>query len=133
MGTRKTPLSPVCKYQQNASYKKQVSATLHWIIQGGLLQNCTGHKRDKSVKCGKCFCFSCSERLVVPRVLSCLHIFCEQCLDRKLIDEGGDAGPTDMLIMCPTCSQNTKVGICLESQCMLYCLNANMIRHIQTM
>ncbi|KAF5304532.1 hypothetical protein FQA39_LY09583 [Lamprigera yunnana] len=54
-------------------------------------------------------CGMCGERLVVPRVLSCLHVFCEQCLEKKLIGEGGD-GMLECNITCITCNQDTKVG-----------------------
>ncbi|KAK4887817.1 hypothetical protein RN001_004088 [Aquatica leii] len=54
-------------------------------------------------------CGMCGERLVVPRVLSCLHVFCEHCLEKTLIGEAGD-GMMECNITCPTCSQDTKVG-----------------------
>ncbi|KAK9758969.1 B-box zinc finger [Popillia japonica] len=55
-------------------------------------------------------CGMCGEKLMVPRVLSCLHVFCEHCLDKKMIGEGGDAGTAETTITCPTCNQDTKVG-----------------------
>nr|CAD7433613.1 unnamed protein product [Timema monikensis] len=44
-----------------------------------------------------------------PRVLSCLHVFCEGCLDKMLIDGGGDSSKRETTIKCPTCRQDTKV------------------------
>ncbi|XP_017786187.1 PREDICTED: brain tumor protein [Nicrophorus vespilloides] len=55
-------------------------------------------------------CRLCSGPLNVPRLLSCLHVFCEHCLDKKLIDEGGDAGTLKTSLICPLCEQETKVG-----------------------
>lgn len=46
----------------------------------------------------------------MPRVLSCLHVFCEACLDKKLIGEGGDSATPDTAIVCATCGQETKVS-----------------------
>lgn len=56
-------------------------------------------------------CRLCRGPLVVPRLLSCLHVFCEQCLDMKLMDGGGDAGCTTTVICCPICEQDTNVGM----------------------
>ena len=42
-------------------------------------------------------------------MLHCLHSFCEECLDKKLVGEGGDAGTVDATIDCPTCGHETKV------------------------
>lgn len=39
-----------------------------------------------------------------PRVLSCLHIFCESCLDNQLLVSN------DMCLNCPVCHQRTSVG-----------------------
>ncbi|KAK9885728.1 hypothetical protein WA026_012497 [Henosepilachna vigintioctopunctata] len=55
-------------------------------------------------------CGMCGNSLVVPRMLYCLHGFCEECLDKKLVSEGGDAGTPDTSIICPTCHYKSKVG-----------------------
>ncbi|KAJ9585219.1 hypothetical protein L9F63_002982, partial [Diploptera punctata] len=55
-------------------------------------------------------CNLCSEKYCNPRVLSCLHVFCESCLEKLLMDEAGDSGKRDSVIMCPKCKQETKVG-----------------------
>ncbi|CAG9819798.1 unnamed protein product [Phaedon cochleariae] len=55
-------------------------------------------------------CGMCGGQLVVPRMLHCLHVFCEECLDKKLVGEAGDAGSADTFIDCPTCSHITMVG-----------------------
>ncbi|XP_058467336.1 B-box type zinc finger protein ncl-1-like [Malaya genurostris] len=52
-------------------------------------------------------CTLCENKYVSPRVLSCLHVFCESCLDKLLDDE---AKKLEGLIECPTCKQPTKVG-----------------------
>ncbi|CAH0560221.1 unnamed protein product [Brassicogethes aeneus] len=56
-------------------------------------------------------CGLCGNTLVVPRMLHCLHVFCEACIDKKLSGEGGDAGTVDTSITCPTCTYVSKVGI----------------------
>ncbi|XP_076252618.1 E3 ubiquitin-protein ligase meiotic P26 isoform X2 [Rhynchophorus ferrugineus] len=56
-------------------------------------------------------CGICGETLVMPRILHCLHVFCESCLEKKLMDEGGDAGSPNTTIECPTCNFGTKVGL----------------------
>ncbi|XP_069680308.1 B-box type zinc finger protein ncl-1 isoform X2 [Periplaneta americana] len=55
-------------------------------------------------------CNICSEKYCSPRVLSCLHVFCESCLEKMLMDETGDSGKRDSIIKCPKCNQETKVG-----------------------
>ncbi|CAG9765507.1 unnamed protein product [Ceutorhynchus assimilis] len=55
-------------------------------------------------------CAICSETLCKPRMLYCLHTFCEMCLDKKIIGEGGDAGYADNRIICPVCNFESKVG-----------------------
>lgn len=56
-------------------------------------------------------CGICGETLVTPRMLYCLHAFCEHCLETKLMDEAGDAGSPNTTIVCPTCDFETKVGM----------------------
>ncbi|XP_019869888.1 tripartite motif-containing protein 2 isoform X2 [Aethina tumida] len=56
-------------------------------------------------------CGLCGNPLVVPRMLFCLHVFCEGCIDKKFVGEGGDAGTADTSITCPTCSYVSKVGV----------------------
>ncbi|XP_044254791.1 B-box type zinc finger protein ncl-1-like isoform X3 [Tribolium madens] len=56
-------------------------------------------------------CGMCGGPLVVSRMLHCLHSFCEECLDKKLVGEGGDAGSPEASIECPTCGHHTKVGM----------------------
>ncbi|KAJ8975215.1 hypothetical protein NQ317_014518 [Molorchus minor] len=55
-------------------------------------------------------CAMCGGSLVVPRMLHCLHVFCEECLGKKLVGEAGDSGMPDASICCPTCNHTTKVG-----------------------
>ncbi|XP_066998837.2 B-box type zinc finger protein ncl-1 [Anabrus simplex] len=55
-------------------------------------------------------CNICSAKYCNPRVLSCLHVFCEVCLEKMLMDEAGDSGKRDYIISCPKCKQETKVG-----------------------
>ncbi|KAJ8972530.1 hypothetical protein NQ317_013845 [Molorchus minor] len=54
-------------------------------------------------------CAMCGGSLVVPRMLHCLHVFCEECLGKKLVGEAGDSGMPDASICCPTCNHTTKV------------------------
>uniref|UniRef100_A0A6P7FBJ9 B-box type zinc finger protein ncl-1-like n=1 Tax=Diabrotica virgifera virgifera TaxID=50390 RepID=A0A6P7FBJ9_DIAVI len=55
-------------------------------------------------------CGMCGGPLVIPRMLHCLHTFCEECLGKKLVGEAGDAGSTDTSIQCPICNYSTLVG-----------------------
>ncbi|KAJ8682059.1 hypothetical protein QAD02_017851 [Eretmocerus hayati] len=54
-------------------------------------------------------CGLCSGKLCSPRVLSCLHVFCEVCLE-KLITIREDDPKAKPIIACPTCQQETHIG-----------------------
>lgn len=54
-------------------------------------------------------CRLCKEKLCKPRLLSCLHTFCEECIDKLIIDDTGDLKSPDQVISCPICEQETKV------------------------
>lgn len=54
-------------------------------------------------------CPLCSNKVCLPRVLTCLHVFCEACLDKILIDEAGDS-KVGSILKCPLCQQETAVG-----------------------
>ncbi|XP_070521776.1 B-box type zinc finger protein ncl-1 isoform X2 [Cardiocondyla obscurior] len=54
-------------------------------------------------------CALCLSKLCSPRVLSCLHVFCEACLDKLLMDEAGDS-KVDSVLRCPVCQQETSVS-----------------------
>ncbi|XP_063236681.1 brain tumor protein isoform X2 [Bacillus rossius redtenbacheri] len=71
---------------------------------GSLEESGPSHEQDQ-------ICDICSDKLCKPRVLSCLHVFCEACLDHlgPLVDEAGDTCKEGQL-ECPTCKQETKVG-----------------------
>lgn len=49
-------------------------------------------------------------KLVSPRVLSCLHVFCEPCID-KLLNEEEEASKANFIFKCPDCEQNTAVSV----------------------
>ncbi|XP_055524823.1 B-box type zinc finger protein ncl-1 [Wyeomyia smithii] len=53
-------------------------------------------------------CSLCQNKYVSPRVLACLHIFCEMCLDSLLAED--ETKRLDGIIECPTCKQPTKLG-----------------------
>lgn len=49
-----------------------------------------------------------------PRVLSCLHVFCEACIDKLMVNEAGDSLKFDLAVECPICKQETKVFMFLD-------------------
>ncbi|RZF38650.1 hypothetical protein LSTR_LSTR003456 [Laodelphax striatellus] len=57
-------------------------------------------------------CSICNNKYIMPRLLSCLHIFCESCLNKQLNnnDGGGDMIIREGILTCPECRQQTKVG-----------------------
>lgn len=72
-----------------------------------------------------------SGTLAVSRMLHCLHSFCEECLSKKLVGEGGDAGTSESAIDCPTCGYNTKVFIYLLRSMMTYRQMSDSLLNIQ--
>ncbi|GFN75055.1 B-box type Zinc finger protein ncl-1 [Plakobranchus ocellatus] len=60
-------------------------------------------------------CLLCDEKMKNPKVLNCLHEFCEACLKQKLSDsENKSTSPTNLtmkdepeIINCPSCGQQT--------------------------
>lgn len=49
-------------------------------------------------------CHLCKSKFEQPRVLSCLHVFCEECLKKHLSENGFGQN----VIQCPDCNQETK-------------------------
>lgn len=45
----------------------------------------------------------------MPRVMSCLHVVCEGCLETLLLDETGETN--NCSIACPVCKQMTTVSV----------------------
>ncbi|XP_014217341.1 B-box type zinc finger protein ncl-1-like [Copidosoma floridanum] len=54
-------------------------------------------------------CGICCKKLTSPRVLSCLHVFCENCLDEHCNAKDREL-KLSMVIACPMCQQETRVG-----------------------
>uniref|UniRef100_A0A1B6H495 Uncharacterized protein n=1 Tax=Cuerna arida TaxID=1464854 RepID=A0A1B6H495_9HEMI len=61
----------------------------------------TGPKSD-----GEQICSICNNKLLGPRLLSCLHVFCLGCLEKikRLVENGRE------MIVCPKCQQETYLG-----------------------
>lgn len=56
-------------------------------------------------------CRMCNNQYVSPRLLNCLHVFCECCLNNALnTGGGGDVAVRQGVITCVQCLQETKVG-----------------------
>ena len=55
-------------------------------------------------------CQICDERLKMPKVLSCLHVFSQECLEKQLELENPDDPSQGGVIICVICGQETKVG-----------------------
>ena len=53
-------------------------------------------------------CGICCKNLISPRVLSCLHVFCESCIDKTSIES--EHKQLGMIIICPMCRQQTLMG-----------------------
>lgn len=53
-------------------------------------------------------CKICKSALEMPRVLACLHVVCEGCLETLLLDETGDT--RNCSVACPVCKQLTTVS-----------------------
>jgi len=90
-------------------------------------------------------CQICRKRFQQPRVLSCLHVLCTSCLDRLVEDKEGvgdgdatvevgvkssskvaPAGtePEQVSLVCPSCSQETKVSSVSELPLDVVMMNA---------
>ena len=54
-------------------------------------------------------CPVCMDTFVVPRLLSCMHTFCEECLRGLLKDEWGV-----QTIKCPSCRSVTQVSFSVD-------------------
>ncbi|CAN8013064.1 unnamed protein product [Ixodes pacificus] len=66
-------------------------------------------------------CGMCNDNFKQPRVLACLHIYCEGCLESCLDEKsGGSKDYSNMTLECPDCGYETKLrGKSLEASCPL--------------
>ena len=56
-------------------------------------------------------CPLCVDKLLSPRILSCLHTFCERCLELYIIDMKASAKDgTISAFFCPVCKQPANIG-----------------------
>ena len=71
-------------------------------------------------------CVTCAENCQQPRVLSCLHVGCTDCLQGHV--EGSGEGA---FLLCPACSQRTLVGAIgvagLPPDDVMICLQVTML------
>jgi hypothetical protein len=56
-------------------------------------------------------CHACGNRLRKPRILSCLHSFCSDCLEQKIRNSDDEERfvTEDGQLLCPICHQGTKL------------------------
>ncbi|KAK0183317.1 hypothetical protein PV327_001368 [Microctonus hyperodae] len=55
-------------------------------------------------------CAVCMRKLSSPKLLSCLHVFCEVCLDKLIVDKSSIDATINTTINCPLCEQQTTIG-----------------------
>lgn len=72
-----------------------------------------------------CLCFS-ESYYSPPRVLSCLHIFCENCLN-KLVNDCSEICEGQKSIRCTICNQVTSVSSDLEFRKLFFYYPDNVI------
>ena len=54
---------------------------------------------EEEVKCGLC-----KDYLTEPKLLSCLHCFCEKCIELKAVEY-----IPNKTLRCPTCNKDTEI------------------------
>lgn len=67
-------------------------------------------------------CAICCDKFKEPKVLSCQHIFCAECLERLVTADGNCEAK------CPECRRVTQVSS-KNLQTMVYCCEANVRVH----
>ncbi|CAH0395741.1 unnamed protein product [Bemisia tabaci] len=75
--------------------------------------NSSGPLEDASTPSDENKCSICNNEYVAPRLLACLHTFCEACIGKLLMNSGGDAAnlSEDRSLACPECNHITTVSI----------------------
>ncbi|XP_064481647.1 B-box type zinc finger protein ncl-1-like isoform X2 [Ornithodoros turicata] len=77
------------------------------MANSGELSPLGGSCEDSEQQCGLC-----NEGYKQPRVLACLHVYCEACLEKLLQSKSGDGdcpAPANTSITCPECGHETKL------------------------